>query len=58
MMVIVFAFCDSFCENLNIIAALKKLFLLRAEEKQLFRQKLKIRSKKPGWSNHTARGSG
>ena len=45
----VFAFCDS---------SLKTLFLLRAEEKQLFRQKVQRRPKKPAWNNHTARGSG
>ena len=42
----------------NIIAALNNLFLLRAEEKQLFRQNIQIRPKTPGWSIYTARGSG
>ena len=47
-----------FREKIIVRLQSDKLFLLHAEEKQLFRQKLQTRPKKLGWSNDTARGSG
>ena len=43
---------------LSLRLSKKKFFYCTLRKKHLFRQKLQIRPKKSGWSNHTVRGSG